>query len=118
MAIKFSQFVGQPLTEAKDLFNDVDVIRLDPDRADATDVVSALMPTIVRIAYTNLIHERNKYERTHTDEEDDKFEFTVEALDEKVEELVDHIRDRLDMSRHDRESYINRLKDEFKEKLE
>lgn len=104
--------------EAKDLFTDVDVIKLDPDRADAYDVVSALMPTLVRMAYTNLVHERTRVTRGK-DEEDSDFEFTADALDEEVEKLVDHVVKRFeDQNSHDRLAVINRVKSEFKDKLE
>lgn len=120
--MKFTEYLKNPtapmLTEA-DVFPDVDVIKLDPDRADAYDVVSALMPTLVRMAYVYLTNDKVKYERTHTDEEDTPFEFSKDALDEQLENLIDNITKRLeDLSTHDRGDYIDRLKSEFKEKLE
>jgi len=106
------------LLEAKDLFTDVDVIKLDPDRADVYDVVSALMPTLTRIAYTNLVHERTRYTRGK-DEEDSDFEFTADALDEELEKLVGLIVNKFeDQNSHDRLAVINKLKSEFKDKLE
>jgi hypothetical protein len=108
--------VKESLIEAKDFFTDVDVIKLDPDRADAHDVVSAIMPTLVRMAYTYLAQDKIKYDR-NKDDEDPEFEFTKDALEERLDNLIGHVRDRLDMSGHDKLNYITRLKDEFKEKL-
>jgi hypothetical protein len=106
------------ITEAKDVFPDVDVIKIDPDRADPYDVVSALMPTLVRMAYVTLSEDQVKYKRTHTDPED-KFEFTEDALEDLLDDLIKNVRNRLDdQSAHDKKAYIDRLKGEFKNKLE
>jgi len=111
--------IREILTEAKDLFPEVDVIKIDPDRADVYDIVQSIMPTMVRIAYTNLVNDKEKYERTHTDEEDIPFEFTKDALEEEVDNLIKHITNRMDdLSSHDKSAYIDRIKSEFKEKLE
>ena len=107
------------LCEAKDYFDSVDVIKLDPDRADAYDVVQALMPTLIRIAYVNMAHDKERYDRTHTDEEDDPFEFTIDELEDRLDDLVKNIRDRLDdQTSHDKHAYIDRIKSEFKEKID
>jgi len=119
--MKFSQFIKSTpiITESKDVFPDVDVIKLDPDRADAYDVVQSLMPTLVRMSYVYLVEDKIKYERTHKDEEDTPFEFTEDALEERLDDLIKHIRNRLDdESSHDKKAAIDRLKGEFKEKLE
>jgi len=109
----------ESLTEAKDVFPDVDVIKLDPDRADSYDVASAIMPTLVRMAYTNLYHEKTKYDRSHTDEEDTPFDFTISALEDELDDLIKHVRNRLDdQSSHDKKAYIKRLESEFTEKLQ
>lgn len=106
------------VTEAKDYFPDVDVIKLDPDRADTYDIVQALMPTLVRTAYVHLSHDKDKYERTHTEEDDEPFEFTNDALEERLDTLIDAIRNRLDdQSSHDKHAAIEKIKSEFKEKL-
>jgi len=111
--------IKEILTESKDVFPDVDVIKLDPDRADVYDVVQSIMPTLVRMAYTYLVNDKQKYDRTHTDEEDTPFEFTKDALEEEVDKLIKHITNRFDdMSSHDKSAYIDRIKSEFKEKLE
>lgn len=124
--LSFKSTVGIKLTESKDMFSDVDVIKLDPDRIDAYDIVQALMPTLVRTAYVILCHDKEKYERTHNpkaseDDEDgdDPFPFTADELEERLDDIVGHIKNRLDdMSSHDRHSYIERIKGEFKEKLD
>jgi hypothetical protein len=106
------------LVESKDYFPDVDVLKLDPDRVDVYDIVSNLMPTLVRMAYVNLCHEKEKYERTHTDDEDEPFAFTVDELEDKLDDLISLVRDRFDdLTSRDKISYIDRVKSEFKEKL-
>jgi hypothetical protein len=108
---------NESLTEAKNLFNDVDVIKLDPDRVDAHDIVSAIMPTLVRVAYTQLVYDQTKYNRGK-DDEDPEFEFTADELEERLDTLIGHVRDKLDMSGHDKMDYINKMSSEFKQKLE
>lgn len=119
--MKFKQYIKDPIEQIlieSDVFPDVDVIKLDPDRADAFDVVQALMPTLVRMAYVYLSDDKVKYERAHTDEEDTPFEFTKDALDEQLEKLIENICNRFeDFSTHDRGNYIDRVSSEFKEKL-
>jgi|ERR1017187_1244334 hypothetical protein len=107
------------LFEAKDLFPDVDVIKIDPDRADVYDIVQGIMPTLVRVAYTHLVDDKVKYNRTHTDEDDIPFEFTIGALEECLDEFIHNIKDKLDdISMHDRVTYIKGVSSEFKEKLD
>lgn len=120
----FKSTVGIKLTESKDWFPDIDVIKLDPDRIDAYDMIQALMPTLVRTAYVWLMHDKEKYERTATpasddDDGDPAFDFSMDALEERLDDLVSAIKNRLDdMSSHDKHSYIDRIKSEFKEKLD
>lgn len=119
--MSFKKFIGtETITEGtNDMFPDVDVLKLDPDRADITDVVDVLMPTLVRMAYVELVIAKKKYERTHTDEEDDPFEFTVDALEEKVGDIVSLLKDKLDdLNYRDFVGIINKIKSEFKEKIE
>lgn len=98
----------------EDLFKDVDVIKLDPDRIDAYDIVTSMMPTIIRTAYVNLTEDKKKYEKNF-DEEDETFEFSEYALGDAVDDLIEHIRNKFkDISMHDRKIYIDRIKDEFK----
>ncbi len=114
----FKKFLKDSMLTEADIFPDVDVIKLDPDRADPYDVAQALMPTLVRMAYVYLTEDKVKYERTHRAEDDTPFEFTSDALDERLETLIDNICKRLDdMSTHDRKAFIDRISKEFKEKL-
>jgi hypothetical protein len=116
--MKLKAFLSQQIVESKDYFSDVDVLKFDPDNVDAYDIVSTLMPTIVRIAYVNLCHNKEKYERTHTDEEDEPFDFSQDALEDEVDDMIGHITNRFgDLSSRDKASYIDRVKSEFKEKL-
>jgi len=120
MQVKFKLSAPGSINEGKDLFSDVDVLKIDPDRADVYDVVQALMPTLVRMSYTYLIDDKTKYDRAnHPDDEDYKpFEFDVNALEERLDDLVRSIRDKLeDLTAADRKAYINKVKSEFKEKL-
>jgi hypothetical protein len=117
--MKLKAFLEQAtLTEGKDFFPDVDVIKLDPDRVDVYDIVSALMPTLVRMAYVDLSHDKEKYERTHTDEEDEPFNFTVDELEDRLDKIIDNLKNRIDdMSSRDKHHYIDAIKKEFKEEL-
>jgi hypothetical protein len=118
MKTKFTRFVNESLVMEADVFPDIDVIKLDPDRADSHDVVNALMPTLIRMAYVYLTDDKIKYERTHRDEEDTPFEFTEDELDDRLENLIENVIKRLEeVSTHDRKDYIKRLSSEFKEKL-
>jgi hypothetical protein len=119
----FKTFIGAPITEAKDVFPDVDVLKIDPDRADAYDIVQALMPTMVRIAYTHLMHDHTKFKREHEhddpEEENQKFDFNVDGLEERLDDLVKAITRRFDdMTSHDKAAYIGKIKSEFKEPLD
>jgi len=120
--MKFKKFLKDPnapviITEA-DIFPDVDVIKLDPDRADAHDIVQALMPTLVRMAYVYLSEDKVKYERTHNDPDDTPFEFTEDALEEHLDLLIENITKRLDdQSSHDKKAAIDHIAKEFKAPL-
>jgi hypothetical protein len=115
---KMKKIIESLVVEAKDVFSDVDVIKIDPDRADPYDIVSAVMPTLVRAAYVLLVEDQIKYKR-NKDEDDPEFEFTEEALSERLDELIKQVCRRFDdQSRHDLNAYITRLKGEFKVKLE
>lgn len=114
-----AKFMPPTLTEGRDRFDDVDVIKLDPDRADIYDIVSALMPTLTRIAYTYLIDDKERYEKTHRDEEDDPFEFTESELEDRLDDVIRLLRDKLDdQTSSDKMSYIKALAKEFKEPLQ
>ena len=121
----FKSFIGseksEQITEGKDVFPDVDVLKIDPDRADAYHIVQALMPTMVRIAYTHLVHDNIKFKREHAndaDEENLKFDFNVDGLEERLDDLVKAITRRFDdMTSHDKAAYISKIKSEFKEPL-
>ena len=106
------------ITESKDVFPDVDVLKIDPDRADDYDIVQTLMPTLVRIAYVHLQNDKAKYDRTHKGEDDEPFEFTKDALEDRLDDLINSIRNRLDdQSIHDKHAYVDRIENEFKEPL-
>jgi hypothetical protein len=114
---KATSIVNQ-ITEGKDYFPEVDVIKLDPDRVDVQDITQALLPTLIRIAYAHLAQDKAKYERTHTDEDDDPFEFTESELEDRLDMLVRSLRDSIgDLTGSDYKSAIDSVKKEFKEKL-
>lgn len=115
--MSFKSYLGiQQLDEARDLFPDADVIKLDPDRIDMYDVVNNLMPTLARVAYVILSNKKTKYERTHTDEEDTPFEFTKDALEEELSDVVDDLVERLnDQTMRERLTVIDSLMSEFKD---
>ena len=106
------------LNEVQDLFKDMDVIKLDPDRADVYDVVNALMPTLVRMSYTFLVDDKRQHERTHTDEDDAKFDFDTGALIEMVNETISTLRKRLSgVDDGDIKQLIDTIKGEFTQPL-
>ena len=117
--MKLSDFINKKtLTESKDFFPDIDVLKIDPDRADAYDIVQTLMPTLVRIAYVNLMEKKIKYDRTHKDKDDEPFVFNNDALEDELDDLIKFVRNRMDdLSSHDKKSYIDKVKTEFSEKL-
>jgi len=116
--VDFKELVNESLVMEADVFPDVDVIKLDPDRADSHDVVNALMPTLIRMAYVYLVDDKVKYERTHKDDEDTPFEFTEDELDERLENLIENVVKRLEeVSMRDRKADIKKMSGEFKEKL-
>jgi len=107
------------ILESKDLFLEVDVIKLDPDRADAYDVVSHIMPTLVRIAYCDMVHDKAKHDRMYDEEDDEPYQFTADQLEDKLDDLVKLVREKFeDLSTHDRLSYIDKMKSEFKPQLD
>ena len=115
--MSFKSFLGDvKLNEAVDLFPEVDVIKFDPDRIDMYDVVNSLMPTLARVAYVILSQKKVKYDSTHTDEEDEPFEFTKDALEEELSDVVDDLVERLnDQTMRDRLEIIDKLSGEFKD---
>lgn len=95
-AAKVKESVEQ-LTEAEHLFDDFEEIKVDPDRDDVYDLVNKIMPAIIKISYTFLYHDKVKHDRTyHNEEEEDKFDFSVDALRQMTEEVIGHVKDRLD----------------------
>lgn len=77
------------------LFKDFHEIKVDPDRADAGDLKDKLLPLLVKMAYKNMVSDRDAHERKHgpksKDEDAYNFEFTEDKLKELLEELVDHL---------------------------
>lgn len=116
--IQIDQNAFESIVMEADVFADIDVIKLDPDRADSHDVVNALMPTLIRMAYVYLVDDKAKYERTHRDEEDTPFEFTTDELDDRLENLIENVVKRFEeVSMRDRKADIKKMSSEFKEKL-
>lgn len=106
------------LESSSDYFSDVDVIKFDPDKVDTHDIVNALMPTLVKMAYVQLSDDKKKYERTHTDEDDEPFKFTKDELEERLDDIVGNLKDRLsDLSSRELIYHINKMEKEFREPL-
>lgn len=107
------------LTEVQELFAELDVIKLDPDRTDVYDIIHALLPTLVRISYANMVEDQRKYNRTHASEDDERFQFTKETLIETVNDLIASLRKRFDAV-DDKMigDVIETIKSEFKTQLE
>lgn len=88
------------LTESTMLFKDFHEIKVDPDRDDVRDITDKLLPLAVKMAYTQLYHDRKKHEQKYGEASDDdedayNFEFTADALSDLTEELLGHLADRI-----------------------
>jgi hypothetical protein len=86
------------LSENMDFFSEVDTIRLDPDRTDTYDVAQALMPVIVKLAYVKAMQDKAKHEKANWDPDDEdytEFQLTTDVMVEKVEEVLESLRDNL-----------------------
>lgn len=111
------------LTEAKMLFPDFHEIKLDPDRSDLHDITNQLMPLIVKMAYKDLWIDKEKHEQKYGPKSDDEdaynFEFTHDALVEKVEAMLSNLAERLkDVRTADIKEEIKRSEKDFEDKLE
>lgn len=108
------------LTE-EELFPHFDEIKIDPDRNDPYDLAHAIMPSIIRMAYTFLYHDKVKHDRTYSpsDEDENQFDFSEQALVEEVDSVRTHLKDRLDnISDKDISEMISRMMKEFKHPLD
>lgn len=111
------------LSEAKMLFPEFHNIKLDPDRSDLHDITNQLMPLLVKMAYKDLWLEKQKHEQKHgpksNDEDAYNFEFTEEALADKVDDLLSALAERLKDTRvADIKEEIQRSAKDFEDKLE
>jgi len=112
------------LLEATDYFKKADNIEIDPDRDGSYDLADKLLPTLLKIAYVNLHHDRDKHIKTHgehdpDDEDSFKFDFDRERLKLEFHDLVRHLQGRLEsFSDSDLDEAIVSLKDQFKTPLE
>lgn len=111
------------LTEAKMLFPDFHNIKLDPDRSDLHDVTNQLLPLIVKMAYKDLWVDKEQHERKYGPKSDDEdaynFEFTHDALIDKVEDLLSVLAERFkDIRLADIKDEIKRAEKDFRDKLE
>ncbi len=81
------------------LFKDFHDIKVDPDRDDLHDIKDKLLPVLVKMAYTNLYHDRTKHEGKYGPASDDEdaynFEFTEDNLGEKTEDLLNALAEKL-----------------------
>jgi hypothetical protein len=99
------------LSEAM-LFKDFHEIKVDPDRDDSRDIADKLLPLAVKMAYTQLYHDRETHERKYgpssEDEDAYNFEFTADALSDLTEELLNHLAEKLkDISTEDIKTAIS-----------
>ena len=105
------------------LFQDFYEFKIDPDRADTADLIDRLLPLIVKMAYTNLYHDREKHEKKYgpksSDEDAYNFDFNEEKLVELVEELTDDLSGKLrTLKTADVKETIKAVEKEFKVPLE
>jgi hypothetical protein len=108
-----------PVVESSHMFDDVDVIKFDPDRTDSHDIVNGIMGVLVKMAYVNLLHSKEKHEKMYDDPEDEKFKFTTDELADEVDAVIGHVKDRLgDLSSADIKDAIKAVSSSFKQPLD
>ena len=101
------------------MFDDVEVLKFDPDRADVYDVAHGLMGLLVKMSYVNFLHSKAKHEKLYDDEEDQKFKFTAEELADEVNTVIDQLREKLaDMNTKDILDAIKTVAPSFKQPLD
>lgn len=87
------------LNEASMNFDDFDTIKVDPDRDDVYDLAEKIIPTIARLAYTNLMADKERHEKKYGPASDDEdaynFQFDKSALVEEMEKVIDQLNTRL-----------------------
>lgn len=109
------------LTEASMNFDDFDIIKIDPDRDDVHDVADKIIPTIARLAYTNLMADKQKHEKKYGAKSDDEdaynFQFDKSALEEEMEKIIELLSARLGSTSVISDG-IKAASDSFKEKLD
>ena len=101
------------LTESSRYFKEADVIKIDPDRDDHMDVVNALIPSLVKMAYTYYLHDKTK----HRDDEMSPV-LTKDELLEQIEDLVKRVTTKLnEMPTRSWMAVIEELQSQFPNKL-
>ena len=111
------------LCESKMLFNEYHSIRIDPDRDDLYDVADKLLPAFVKMAYKNLVSDKERHEAKHgeksSDEDAYNFEFTEDALLNEFETLTSLFAEKLkNLSSKEIKDLIKLSSKDFKEPLE
>lgn len=106
------------LFEALDFFKNLDVIKLDPDRIDSSDVANAILPTLIRMSYVNLLNKKVKYDRSKKDD-DEEFEFDKLALENELDNVIESLIDKLQYpSKSSFNIHLEKIKFEFPVKLD
>jgi len=110
------------LLESNFLFSDFHYIKLDPDRSGLHDVVKQLMPLIIKMAYKDLWNDKQEHEQKYGPESNDEdaynFEFTEDALVDKVEDLLLSLAELLsEVHSADIRAEIKRASSDFKYEL-
>jgi hypothetical protein len=112
----------KPINESRNLFAEVDTIKIDPDRDAVNDVVDNLLPTIVKLAYVNLYREKEAHEKKFgepsTDEDAYNFSsFNTSGLIDEIDTVKDLMKEKLsNISDSEFKDIIKQLK--FIHKLE
>lgn len=101
------------------MFDDVEVLKFDPDRADIYDIAHGLMGLLVKMSYVNFLHSKAKHEKLYDGEDDEKFKFTAEELADEVDVCIDQLKNKLgDMRTKDIMDAIEAVAPSFKQPLD
>ena len=72
-------------------FPDIDRIEIDPDKVFASDVVDSILPTLLKIAYKNLMLEKQSHDRKFGVDSDYQFRIDENALIEQFEDVAGEV---------------------------
>ena len=119
--MKLSSLLNEALEHQ---FKEIDTITIDPDRDDVYDITNKIMPSLIRMAYTHLVADKVSHEKkfgaSSDDEDSYNFSFTKSELVDRLETLINNLKDKLDDETHGTElkDSITKMESEFKTPLD